>query len=272
VHSLWNRYWPLFSIANRVFGWNGFPIVWTAVSSVAAVPVAQQLQHGGHGGSTVAIELLPNAVEHEAWRIEPRPHDPRRVVIVSVMRLALRKRPHQYVEMLRRARQLVPADIALEAIIIGDGPRRAGLERYLAKHKMTDWVTLYGRASHDEIREVYRDADFFVAPATLESFGIAALEARSAGLPIIAHAASGVRDFVTHGREGLLAEGDTDMAERIAQLAMSPQLRAQITAYNREHRPSHGWPEVLAQCEALYQRAGYRPSYVADDGLAQQTA
>jgi glycosyltransferase involved in cell wall biosynthesis len=273
VHSLWNRYWPLFSAANRVFGWNRLPVVWTAVSSVATVPLATTLRTGGQGGRRDAVEVLPNAVEHGDWSVEPRPRADDRVVIASVMRLALRKRPRHYLQMLRRARRLVPAEIALEAVIVGDGPRRAGLERYLARHNMTDWVTLYGRASHEQIREIYRDADFFVAPATLESFGIAALEARSAGLPIIAHRGSGVRDFIEHEREGLLADGDTDMAEQIARLAMTPQLRRTMTAYNRAHVPQFGWSDILAQCQHLYERAGYHPKSEADRAdLAERSA
>jgi glycosyltransferase involved in cell wall biosynthesis len=274
IHSLWNVYWPLFTVANWLFGWNRRPIVWSAVSSVATVAVAKQLRTGGPARPRSrrdivnSIEVFPNAVDHDAWRIDPLPRQANRVVVVSVMRLALRKRPHHYVKMLRRARALVPADIRIEAIIIGDGPRRAGIERYLAKHDMTDWVTLYGRASHEQIREVYRDADFFVAPATLESFGIAALEARSAGLPVIAHAKSGVRDFVEHGREGLLAHGDKDMADQIARLAMAPALRATMTAYNRDNTPHFGWDEILRQCGELYRRAGYRPSEVTDEASA----
>lgn len=262
VHSLWNRYWPLFSIANRLFAWNRYPVVWSAVSSVAAGPMERHLRHGGHGGRYTPVELLPNAVDHAAWPVDARPRDSRRIVIASVMRLAHRKRPRPYLEMLRRARELVPAEIALEAIIVGDGPRRAGLERYLARHDMADWVTLYGRATHEQIREIYRDVDFFVAPATLESFGIAALEARSAGLPVIAHAGSGVRDFVTHGRDGLLAHGDADMAAQIARLATSPQLLAELQAHNRDNTPQFGWAEVLERCEQLYHQAGYRPSAV----------
>jgi glycosyltransferase involved in cell wall biosynthesis len=267
VHSLWNVYWPLYTIANWLFGWNRRPIVWSAVSSVATVPVTKQLRTGGPSGRSgpgsgrrTKVEVFPNAVDHDVWRIEPHSRPPNRVVVVSVMRLALRKRPHHYMKMLRQARALVPADVRLEAIIIGDGPRRAGTERYLAKHDMTDWVTLYGRASHEQIREVYRDADFFVAPATLESFGIAALEARSAGLPVIAHAKSGVRDFVEPGRAGLLANGDADMAKQIARLATTPSLLASMTKYNRDHVPHFGWPEVLERCEQLYRRAGANPA------------
>jgi glycosyltransferase involved in cell wall biosynthesis len=272
LHSMWGRIWPLYALANRVLGWNRLPIVWTAVSSAATADLARHLRAGGHGGRREPVEVLPNAVDGDAWRIDPLPRAGHRVVIASVMRLAMRKRPRQYLRMLRRVRRLVPSDIALEVIIIGDGPRRAGLERYLAKHDMTDWVTLTGRATHEQIRELYRDADFFVAPATLESFGIAVLEARSAGLPIIAHAGSGVRDFVTHGYDGLLAKGDTDMVERIAQLVMSPKLRAKMTRHNRRTTPQLGWPEIMAQCEALYERAGYRTAAPAVDELTQQSA
>jgi glycosyltransferase involved in cell wall biosynthesis len=265
VHSLWDRSWPIFDASAVLLGWKRLPIVWTAVSSVVATPLATHLRRGGGYGT---VEVLPNAVDDAAWQVDPRPRDPDRVVIASVMRLALRKRPRPLLAMLRRARKLVAPDIAMQAVIIGDGPRLAGMQRYLARHDMDGWVELAGRATHEQIRDVFRDADLFVAPATLESFGIAALEARSAGLPVIAQAVSGVRDFVTHGREGLLADGDAKMAEQIAQLVSSPQLRAQMTDYNRRHAPRPGWPEVLAQCERLYLRAG-----VSDrDEFAQRSA
>jgi glycosyltransferase involved in cell wall biosynthesis len=255
VHSLWRWTWPIHCAASYVMGWNRMPIAWSAVSSAATTDLAHSIRLGGFGGRRKPIDVLPNGVDHDAWRIEALPRNPDRVVIATVMRLAMRKRPRQFLQMLRRARAIVPANIALEVVIIGDGPRRAGIERYLARHQMTDWVRLTGRANHEQIRLAYCDADFFVAPATLESFGIAALEARSAGLPVIAHRVSGVADFVEHGRNGLLAAGDVEMAERIAELAMSPQLRAEITQHNRETVPGFGWTEVLERCDALYARA-----------------
>ena len=149
----------------------------------------------------------------------------------------------------------------LEAIIIGDGPRRAGLERYLAKHDMTDWVTLYGRATHEQIREVYRDADFFVAPATLESFGIAALEARSAGLPIIAHARfRGPRLRRRTAARACWPTATPTWPSRSPNSRCRPQLRDAMTALQpREHVPQFGWSEVLEQCQQLYERGRLPP-------------
>ena len=189
------------------------------------------------------------------------------------MRLALRKRPHHYVKMLRRARELVPADVRLEAVIIGDGPRRAGIERYLAKHGMTDWVTLYGRATHEQIREVYRDADFFVAPATLESFGIAALEARSAGLPVIAHAE--VRGARLRRPRARGAAGERrrrhGRADRPAGEARPPCWPT-MTRYNRREHPAVRMGRVLEQCEQLYLQAGARPRRAAPRSVPTSSA
>jgi glycosyltransferase involved in cell wall biosynthesis len=116
-------------------------------------------------------------------------------------------------------------------------------------------VQLPGSLPAEEVRAALGRSDIFVAPALLESFGIAALEARCTGLPVVAHARSGVRDFIQHGREGLLADGDDDMARAVAQLAVNASLRRQIGDHNRAVRPEADWPFVMRRCEELYARA-----------------
>ena len=107
-------------------------------------------------------------------------------------------------------------------MIIGEGPERASLEKYLRAHDLTDVVELVGRRTRDEIRTEFARADIFVAPANLESFGIAALEARCAGLPVVAKARTGIREFVANGREGLLAQSDRDMVDQLLRLDPRP--------------------------------------------------
>jgi len=264
VHSLWDYASPIFSASDRLLRWSRWPITWSTVSSVAAAALRKHL------GPRTPITILPNAVDDALWRVQPRPHAPDRVVAVSVMRLAARKRPQHLLAMLRRARQQVPAHIELEALIVGDGPRRAALQRHLDRYRMP-WVRLVGPRTHAEIREIYTGADLFIAPATLESFGIAALEARCAGLPVVAHAISGVRDFVRDGREGLLATSDEHMAGCITRLAACAPLRARIAEHNRRTAPAMGWPEVLQRCQELYDSAGLpRPAGVPRPTLASR--
>ena len=107
--------------------------------------------------------------------------------------------------MLRGLRAGLPDDVAVRVVIVGDGPLLGLLRDRIAGWGMQDWVEAPGALDHHQIRALYEQADVFVAPATLESFGIAALEARASGLAVVARAGTGVADFVTDGVEGLLA-------------------------------------------------------------------
>ena len=93
---------------------------------------------------------------------------------------------------------------------------------------MAGWVELPGRLPRTEIRALYERADLFVAPATLESFGIAALEARCAGLPVLARTAGGIGEFVGARPDGLLAGSDGDLVRDLVRLAADPAERERM--------------------------------------------
>jgi glycosyltransferase involved in cell wall biosynthesis len=120
---------------------------------------------------------------------------------------------------------------------------------------MTDWVDLPGRVTPAELRAAYLRSDVYVAPARLESFGIAALEARAAGLPVVARSDGGVREFVADEVEGLLAADDERLAEAIARLVTDPVLRQRISAYNQQHPPVQDWAYVMRRADEEYARA-----------------
>lgn len=245
VHSMWTHATPLLRASAVGAGWRRWPIAWSAVSAAAAGPLNRVL-----AGAPVAV--IPNGISGARWLL-PRPRrDPRRVVIATVMRLAARKRPRQFSRMLAEVRRSVPEHIRLEVLIVGDGPLRVRLESDLRKLGIGGWVRLTGVLSRTEIARAYHDVDVYVAPARLESFGIAALEARAAGLPVLAYAGTGVADFVADGVNGLLAVDDAAMVTALRRLILDPRLRAQITATNRARQPAVSWSGVLDQSERLY--------------------
>jgi glycosyltransferase involved in cell wall biosynthesis len=119
-------------------------------------------------------------------------------------------------------------------------------------------VDLTGRLSPEHVLATLAGSDAFVAPARLESFGIAALEARTVGLPVLAYEGTGIASFVRDEVEGLLAADDEAMIAAIARIASDDDLRTRITAYNRGTDPDQAWPHVLATCEAAYAEAALR--------------
>jgi glycosyltransferase involved in cell wall biosynthesis len=147
----------------------------------------------------------------------------------------------------------VPGEIGIEVQIIGAGPQREAMLGYLARHRMTGWVELTGQLDQPAIRDRFAGADLYVSPATLESFGIAALEARCAGLPVLAFARTGVSDFIEHQRNGLLVDSDEQFAAALAGLIRSPAARAELAS--RGTASDYSWNRMLSSCDEVYQQA-----------------
>lgn len=251
VHSMWPQHSLTQQIMRPLRTLNKPNVVWSTVSK-AAVPAIQQALGDGQ-----EVHVLPNGIDIDRWRntnpiSEYQQGDS--VTIVSVARLSQRKRMVPLVEMLAEARSQVPPEIPMRALLIGQGSERGKIERAIAKHDL-DWIELPGLMTHDQILETYDTASMFVASAVLESFGIAALEARTAGLPVVGFAQSGVSEIVTDGQEGLLATDDSEMAAAIARLTTDHNLRTKITRHNRETTPPFSWPDCVTTATELYELA-----------------
>lgn len=249
VHCMWDYATPVFSLLNRTTGWGRWPVVLSAVSEVAAAPIRRMAR----GGPEVMV--LPNGIDNAAWVVDPVPHDPEVVTFVSVMRLAPRKRPMNLLRMFHEAVGRLPAGRGARLVVIGDGPELPQMEKFIRTHGLTDDVDLVGRRNREEIRTIFARADVFVAPANLESFGIAALEARCAGLPVVAKERTGIREFVTHGREGLLAADDADMVDQLELVVVDDDLRRRMTEHNRSTPSPVDWSDVVRRNVEAYEVA-----------------
>ncbi|KQW43961.1 hypothetical protein ASC77_21440 [Nocardioides sp. Root1257] len=249
VHSMWSRLGPLPATAHALLRLGSWPLAWSAVSEPAAAPLRRML------GPGTPVHVLPNAVDPASWRPGRVPVAPAVPTVVSVMRMTRTKRTLPLARILLDVRRRVPAEVPLRAVVVGDGPQRPALERLLRRHRMDDWVELPGRLDRTEIGRVLADASVFVAPAELESFGIAALEARTAGLPVVASSLSGVTEFVQHEREGLLGATDGMLATHIARLLTDVSLRERIAQHNATVPPRHDWVEARRRTHELYAEA-----------------
>lgn len=254
VHSMWDPVtrW-VYRLLRWIFEWHRWGLVATAVSNAAAVPIRSVAGRG------VPVNVVSNGLDLSGWLPGTAGGADDEVHIVAVGRLAPRKQPVRLLKLLHAVRGRVPSSVRLRATIVGDGPARASMERFLDKHGMAGWVSLPGRYTREQIAKVLASADIFVAPAPRESFGIAALEARAAGLPVVARAQSGVADFVRPGKEGLLGRTFDELVDGVARLATDTELRRSIIAHNQSTEPTAGsWPVVLDGFNRCYDQARSR--------------
>lgn len=241
-----------FRLAETAFGWRGDAVEWTAVSEAAARPLARAL------GSSRQVRVLGNGVDTAAWACPPRVVHRERIVVATVGRLARRKRPAALVRIMRTVRAALPAHIDVQAVLVGDGPLRSSLQALLKRYRMQQWMTLLGPADPATIRRILGSVDLYVAPARLESFGIAALEARSAGLPVIARSGSGIAEFITHEADGMFGHDDDEMAQHIVRFAADPSFRRGLAHASELRPPPFDWTDVLPRTYAAYARAAER--------------
>jgi N-acetyl-alpha-D-glucosaminyl L-malate synthase BshA len=141
-------------------------------------------------------------------------------------------------------------------IMVGDGPDRLDAEEYARKKKIEADVRFTGKQL--DIASVLACTDVFLLPSSTESFGLAALEAMSYGVPVVASRVGGIPEVVRDGIDGYLAPPkDTEaMAKHVAHLIANPQLRLEMGAKAKE-RALNAFAEepIIDQYEAIYERA-----------------
>lgn len=247
-HSVVPQTQLLARVAGTVLGTRRWAARFSAVSSRVASgvrPIA--------GTQTLAI--LPNGIDVHFWRVDAKLRRTAPVELLSVMRLNAKKRPLALISIVKQVNALLPDGERVRLRIVGDGPHRARLERSIARNRLGDQISLLGRRTREEIRELMSECDLFLLPTVRESFGLAALEARCAGLPVVAMAASGVSEIVRHGREGLLGRSDAELAMHVATLTRDGARRQAIADHCRATTPPYDWSHLVDAHVALYREA-----------------
>lgn len=245
-HSVLRLKRMLLSAVNAAVHLAERPVAWTAVSQLVAQQVRRSL-----GGVNVAV--LPNGIDLPYWREPPRgvTSEAGGVTFVTAMRLHRKKRPRELVAAFARAvaRARTPARL----VLAGDGPELPALRRDIARLRPAA-VELVGWQDRSSLRALYARADAFVLPTRHEAFGIAALEARAAGLPVIASRHAGCREFLRDDHNALLCESDGDFAVAMERFLHEPQLRDRLAA-GETALERYDWRTVLAEHERLYDLA-----------------
>ena len=149
-------------------------------------------------------------------------------------------------------------DVPLHLTIVGDGPLLGAVQRQLARRGLGPSVTLTGRVAPSAVLDLLTASDLYVAPSIRESFGLAALEARAVGLPVVGYAVSGLTDFIRTGVEGHLADSDADLVSALRRLVTDETLRWRTAEHNRTVRTEMTWTNSLDRHDRVYTEATTR--------------
>jgi glycosyltransferase involved in cell wall biosynthesis len=252
-HSVLRHKKHLLRAVGAVTGIGASAVVWSAVSELVARQVGDAL-------ATTDVVILPNGIDTAFWAgraAGSSTQGSRPLTLVSTMRLHRKKRPRYLVRAFARAVASVAPGLSVRLAIVGDGPERVAIEREIRDLELVAGparVELLGWLDADALRSLYAKADAFVLASTRESFGIAALEALAAGLPVIAMAQAGSTEFLIPDQNSLICADDAELVTSIARILTDESLRRRLSSASRS-LTRYDWDSVIVDHEAVYARA-----------------
>jgi glycosyltransferase-like protein len=119
---------------------------------------------------------------------------------------------------------------------------------------VTDDIRVLGPQSPSAIEALFRAADVFAFPSVKEGFGLAALEALAAELPLVASDIDVFRSFLTDGESALLTPaGDGEALGRaLLRVAREPELAGRLRAGGRPVAAAFSWDASAESHEHAY--------------------
>jgi N-acetyl-alpha-D-glucosaminyl L-malate synthase BshA len=205
------------------------------------------------------IEVIPNFLDCEEYTRKPDAALRSRLcssgeceaVIVHVSNFRPVKRVELVVEIFRRLRDRVRARL----VMIGDGPERIPVERQVDDLGLGEVVDFVG-VQYDLVPWL-STADLFLLPSSQESFGLAALEAMSCGVPVVASRVGGLPEVITDGVTGFVCDPDdvSGMTDRALRILTDPRLRERVgQAAAADVRRRFQTDIIVPRYEAYYEK------------------
>lgn len=137
-------------------------------------------------------------------------------------------RPVKLVPDVVRIFERVRRQINAKLVLVGDGPERYNVEQLIRELHLEDDAVLLGK--QEALFDLLSCADVFLLPSESESFGLAALEAMSCGVPVVTSNVGGLPEINLHGETGFLQNaGDVDaMAHDVMSILQDEPLQRQL--------------------------------------------
>lgn len=202
------------------------------------------------------IEVIPNFIDLELYRGDKNcrraqiaPNGEKIITHISNMRKV--KRIPDIINVFAGIRAQENAVL----LMIGDGPEREKAEQQVRELGLTDWVKFFGKTN--EVRRLLCMSDLFLLTSESESFGLVALEAMAARVPVLSTNAGGIPEVNVHGQTGYLSPvGDVaSMVAHGVSLLKDPQRLMEFKMNAFERAKAFGIESIVPKYEAAYERA-----------------
>jgi len=146
----------------------------------------------------------------------------------------------------------------VKLVIAGKGGMGDELKAQVKAMGLEHKVYFTGYLNAKQVSKMYKCADISVFPSTYEPFGIVALEAMLASIPVVVSDIGGLNEIVTHGVDGMksYAGNSNSIADSILTLLYDQALYTNIAKKAKlKVREQYNWQKIAQDVHFTYQKA-----------------
>jgi N-acetyl-alpha-D-glucosaminyl L-malate synthase BshA len=160
------------------------------------------------------------------------------------------KRVEDVVYIFDKVNKVVPSKL----LFVGDGPERSSIEALCRKTCAHADIRFLGR--QEQMEEILAISDLFILPSEYESFGLVALEAMAAGVPVISTNVGGLPEININGVTGYLSNiGDIeDMSNNTIKILSDEKALAKMKKKAQAQAMKFDIDNIVPIYEALYKK------------------
>jgi alpha-1,6-mannosyltransferase len=138
-------------------------------------------------------------------------------------------------------------------VLVGDGPQRENLQALARSSKRICWMPYEN--DRERLADFLAAIDLFIAPCSIETFGLSALEALASGTPVLSANRGGVAEQVDRSGAGAtFAPSDPGSLAEVATHLLGGDLRV-LGARGRVYAErEHNWTRVFDRIFGIYRR------------------
>jgi N-acetyl-alpha-D-glucosaminyl L-malate synthase BshA len=158
------------------------------------------------------------------------------------------KRVQDVVRIFNNVCKVIPSKL----LFVGDGPERATAEELSRQLNVCDEIRFVGK--QEQMEDILAIADLFLLTSEYESFGLAALEAMAAGVPVVSTNAGGLGEIMVPGVTGFMGNvGDVETMSKQAIDILQNDARLNEFKQNAgQHARLFDIHNIVPQYEKLY--------------------
>lgn len=160
------------------------------------------------------------------------------------------KRVQDVVKIFHEVHKQLPSKL----LFVGDGPERQMAEELSRTLDVCEDVRFVGK--QEQMEDILAIADLFLLTSDYESFGLAALEAMTSGVPVVSTNAGGLKEIMIQGETGYMAGiGDiAAMSKYALEILSNDEGLKKFKANAAVHARKYDISNIIPMYEKLYER------------------